>query len=97
MIVDLHIYSKCSDGNLTVEEIIKEAKARKIGFISITDHDSIDCQEEAISPSGEERNPLHNRGRVEHNLLAPRISQWKTDLAGPSRLPVRCEEQEAEG
>jgi hypothetical protein len=49
MIIDLHIHSKtCSDGNLTVEEIVKEAKARNIGLMSITDHDSVGCQEEAM-------------------------------------------------
>ena len=48
MIIDLHIHSKtCSDGNLTVEELVKEAKVRNIGLISITDHDSICCQEKA--------------------------------------------------
>ena len=50
MIIDLHIHSKtCSDGNLTVKEIIKEAKTRKINLISITDHDSIDCQNIAMN------------------------------------------------
>ncbi len=50
MLIDLHIHSKtCSDGNLTVEEIIREAKARKINLISITDHDSIDCQKKAMN------------------------------------------------
>ena len=44
MIIDLHIHSQSSDGAFTVEEIIKEAKRRKIGFMSITDHDSIGCQ-----------------------------------------------------
>lgn len=48
MIIDLHIHSKHSDGALTVEEIFKEAKRRNIGFLSITDHDSIDCQPAAI-------------------------------------------------
>jgi predicted metal-dependent phosphoesterase TrpH len=33
---------------LTVEEIVKEAKVRNIGFMSITDHDSIGCQEIAM-------------------------------------------------
>jgi len=46
----LHIHSKsCSDGNLTVEELVKEAKIRNIGLISITDHDSISCQEKAMA------------------------------------------------
>jgi len=50
MIIDLHIHSKsCSDGNLTVEEIVKEARIRNIGLMSITDHDSIGCQEKAMS------------------------------------------------
>jgi len=50
MIIDLHIHSKsCSDGNLTVEEIVKEAKIRNIGLMSITDHDSIGCQEKAMA------------------------------------------------
>jgi hypothetical protein len=44
MIIDLHIHSKASDGKLTVQEIFKEAKTRKIGFMAITDHDSIGCQ-----------------------------------------------------
>jgi predicted metal-dependent phosphoesterase TrpH len=48
MVIDLHIHSKtCSDGNLTVEELVKEAKIRNIGLMSITDHDSICCQEKA--------------------------------------------------
>jgi hypothetical protein len=49
MIIDLHIHSKASDGKLTVQEIFKEAKNRNIGFMSITDHDSISCQTQAIA------------------------------------------------
>ena len=50
MIIDLHVHSKtCSDGNLSVNEIIREAKNRNIKLISITDHDSIRCQRQAIS------------------------------------------------
>ena len=48
MIIDLHIHSNCSDGKLTVEELVKEAKIRNIGLLSITDHDSIGCQEKAM-------------------------------------------------
>jgi predicted metal-dependent phosphoesterase TrpH len=47
--IDLHIHTKtCSDGNLTIEEVFREAKKRNIGLISTTDHDSVDCQERAI-------------------------------------------------
>ena len=49
MIIDLHIHSKASDGKLTVQEIFKEANNRNIGFMSITDHDSICCQTQALS------------------------------------------------
>lgn len=49
MKVDLHVHTKTgSDGNLTVEEIFQEAKKRHIDFLSITDHDSISCQEKAV-------------------------------------------------
>jgi len=48
MIIDLHIHSKSSDGALPVDEVIREAKRRRIEFMSITDHDSIGCQEAAV-------------------------------------------------
>ena len=41
---DLHIHSTFSDGNLTPEQILKEAEKKGIKYISITDHDSIDSQ-----------------------------------------------------
>jgi predicted metal-dependent phosphoesterase TrpH len=48
--IDLHIHSKtCSDGNLTIEEVFQEARKRNINLISITDHDSVDCQNRAIA------------------------------------------------
>jgi 3',5'-nucleoside bisphosphate phosphatase len=49
MKTDLHIHSRSSDGKFTVEEILTEAKARNIGFLSITDHDSIVCQTYALT------------------------------------------------
>ncbi len=50
MRIDLHIHTKtCSDGNLSIEEVFKEAKKRNINLMSTTDHDSIDCQERAIA------------------------------------------------
>jgi len=50
MKIDLHIHTKtCSDGNLSIEEVFKEAKRRNIDLMSITDHDSVDCQERAIA------------------------------------------------
>ena len=50
MKIDLHIHTKTgSDGNLSIEEVFREAKRRNIAFMSITDHDSIDCQERAMA------------------------------------------------
>jgi len=50
MKIDLHIHTRTgSDGNLPIEEVFQEAKNRNIDLISITDHDSIDCQKRAIA------------------------------------------------
>jgi len=79
MIIDLHIHSKsCSDGNLTVEEIVKEAKIRKIGLMSITDHDSIGCQEEAMDLARE--NGIRYVSGVELNVTFshPRYHEGKS-------------------
>jgi predicted metal-dependent phosphoesterase TrpH len=49
MKIDLHIHTKTgSDGNLPIDEVFREVKRRNIGFMSITDHDNIDCQDEAF-------------------------------------------------
>jgi len=48
--IDLHIHTRTgSDGNLSIEEVFQEAKNRNINLISITDHDSIACQQRAIA------------------------------------------------
>jgi 3',5'-nucleoside bisphosphate phosphatase len=53
--IDLHIHTKtCSDGNFPIDEVFKEAKRRHIDLMSTTDHDSIDCQEKAISLAREQ-------------------------------------------
>jgi len=50
MRIDLHIHTRTgSDGNLPIEEVFREAEKRNIDLMSITDHDSIDCQERAVS------------------------------------------------
>jgi len=67
MIIDLHIHSKtCSDGNLSVEEIIEEAKARNIGLMSITDHDTIGCQKQAMTLA--QKYGIHYISGVELNI-----------------------------
>jgi len=79
MIIDLHIHSKsCSDGNLTVEEIVKEAKIRNIELISITDHDSIGCQEKAMDLA--KKNGIRYVSGVELNVTFshPRYNEGKS-------------------
>jgi len=67
MIIDLHIHSKtCSDGNLSVEEILREAKARNIKLMSITDHDAIGCQKQAEALA--QKNGIHYITGVELNI-----------------------------
>ena len=54
MKIDLHVHTSTgSDGALPVEQVIAEAKRRNIGFLSITDHDSLIAQGEAIVLSKE--------------------------------------------
>ncbi|MEW5692249.1 MAG: PHP domain-containing protein [Candidatus Hydrogenedentota bacterium] len=48
-IIDLHIHSNASDGSFTPSEIINLACEIKISAISITDHDTINGQKEALS------------------------------------------------
>ncbi len=50
MKIDLHIHTKTgSDGALPVEDVLREAKNRNLTLMSITDHDSLDAQEKAIT------------------------------------------------
>ncbi|MBN1907990.1 MAG: PHP domain-containing protein [Deltaproteobacteria bacterium] len=53
MIIDLHIHSACSDGLYSAEKIFEKASEIGIGLLSITDHDSIECQKKAKSLSEE--------------------------------------------
>ena len=39
--IDLHTHTNHSDGTLSVLELLKEAEAKKLEMISITDHDGI--------------------------------------------------------
>ncbi|MGD0028949.1 MAG: PHP domain-containing protein [Candidatus Bathyarchaeia archaeon] len=95
MIIDLHIHSKSgSDGNFTVEELVKEAKIRNIGLMSITDHDSIGCQEKAIALT--KKNGIHYVAGVELNVTFshPRYNEGKSislDFLG-YQFDVRNEE-----
>ncbi len=56
MKIDLHIHSKeGSDGRMPLVKIFDEAERRGVTFISITDHDSIKCQADALNLAREHR------------------------------------------
>ena len=41
--VDLHIHSNCSDGELSPEELIQDAKNKNYKLIAISDHNTINA------------------------------------------------------
>ena len=47
--VDLHLHTTASDGALAPAELVREAKARGLECIAITDHDSTNGIEEALA------------------------------------------------
>ena len=110
MIIDLHIHSQCSDGAFTVKEIFKEAKLRNIEFMSITDHDSISCQETALDlaetagiryVSGVELNvtfshPNYRQGKlVSLDFLGYQFDAKNKTLAGKLRQMAEYREERA--
>ena len=54
--VDLHTHSTCSDGSYSVKELIDYAHEKGLAAIALTDHDTIDGVEEAVS-YGKEKYP----------------------------------------
>ncbi|MDL2229125.1 PHP domain-containing protein [Treponema sp. OttesenSCG-928-L16] len=47
--IDLHTHSSASDGSLTPRQLIAEAHSRGISAIALTDHDTIDGNDEAAA------------------------------------------------
>ena len=47
--VDLHLHTNVSDGSQSPAEIVREAEARGITLIAITDHDTTEGIEEAMA------------------------------------------------
>lgn len=47
--VDLHVHTTASDGALTPSELVRYAKAKGLQAVAITDHDTIEGLEEALS------------------------------------------------
>ena len=54
--IDLHTHSTCSDGSYSVRELIDYAHEKELAAIALTDHDTIDGVEEAVT-YGKEKYP----------------------------------------
>ena len=48
-LVDLHAHTICSDGLMTIRELLLAAKRRGLSGIAITDHDTTRCVKKALS------------------------------------------------
>ena len=88
MIIDMHIHSKASDGKLTVQEIFKEAKNRKITFMAITDHDSIGCQIQAIDDAKKEAIRYVTGVELNVTFSQPKYHEGKAGFAGFLGVPI---------
>jgi predicted metal-dependent phosphoesterase TrpH len=51
--IDLHTHSNCSDGTLSVKELMDYAHKKDLAAIALTDHDTVDGLDEALSYSKE--------------------------------------------
>jgi 3',5'-nucleoside bisphosphate phosphatase len=49
---DLHTHTYYSDGQFSPSEIVRRAKSKRIKYLSITDHNSVEGNEEAIKEGG---------------------------------------------
>lgn len=83
--IDIHIHSKYSDGDKTVEDILKMCEERKLEYISITDHNTCkQYEDDAFNKNiftgkiikGVEMDATFNNKRIEilgYNIKYPKI------------------------
>lgn len=50
-VADMHVHTVCSDGTLSVEEVLGFAKANGVNVVAITDHDNMNACAEALEKS----------------------------------------------
>lgn len=48
MYADLHIHSWYSDGTMSVDEIVEQARIRQVGLIAVTDHNQLSGSRECL-------------------------------------------------
>ena len=49
MLIDLHTHTTASDGRLTPSQLVRYAKEKGLRVIAVTDHDTVEGNEEAVS------------------------------------------------
>jgi predicted metal-dependent phosphoesterase TrpH len=49
MLIDLHTHTTASDGRLSPSELVRYAREKDLRVIAVTDHDTIEGNEEAVS------------------------------------------------
>ncbi len=87
--VDMHMHTVYSDGDKTVEEILKMCEDKKLEYISLTDHDSVNqYKDEALKNNnlfsgkiimGSELHAVFNNKKIEvlgYNINIDMISEW---------------------
>ena len=47
-IIDLHIHTDCSDGDLSPKQVIDEASKNGVSVVAIADHDTIDAYDDVL-------------------------------------------------
>ena len=86
--IDLHMHTVYSDGDKTVEELLKLCEEKKLEYISITDHDNcMQYEDEALKKGlfsgkiikGSEVHAVHNKRKYEilaYNIDTKILSNW---------------------
>lgn len=67
MIYDLHVHTSASDGVYSPEEVIEKANTMGLAGIAITDHDTVDGLQSALSFAGKENIKTHVIPGIEMN------------------------------
>jgi len=83
--VDMHMHTVYSDGDKTVEEILKMCEDKKLEYISLTDHDSVNqYKDEALKNN----NLFISGGSDYHGKIKPdiKIGIGKGDLNIPKDI-----------
>ena len=70
---DLHMHTNFSDGHLSPEELTAAAKAAKLNYIAITDHDTVDgiCQNQSIQADTNTRITIDDSFRAHRQRVFP--------------------------